>query len=121
MRLLNLPSEVLQWLSDGKLSAGHARTLVGHDDAVALARKIINNDLSVRDAERLVKSAKSTSSSSGSTSQKSKDADTLQIEAELAAHLGMKVSIDHAKNGESGKVTLNYKDLGQLDDLLRKP
>ena len=120
MRLLNLPKEVLQWLSDGKLSAGDARTLVGHEDATALAQKIIKNDLSVRDAERLVKAANSPTTTASSKASKSKDADTLQIEAELTAHLGMKVSIDHAKSGENGKITLNYKDLSQLDDLMRK-
>ena len=120
MRLLNLPSEVLQWLAEGKLTAGHARTLVGHDDAKALATQIINKDLSVRDAERLVKQSHAPAKPAGTTAPKTKDADTLQIEGELSAHLGMRVSIDHAKSGESGKITLNYKDLTQLDDLMRK-
>jgi len=120
MRLLNLPDDVLQWLSDGKLSAGHARTLVGHDNAKALAQQIISKDLSVRDAERLVKQSKSSATTTSPKQPAAKDADTLQIEAELSAHLGMKVSIDHGKSGESGKIVLSYKDLTQLDDLMRK-
>jgi len=120
MRLLNLPDDVLQWLSDGKLSAGHARTLVGHDNAKALAQQIIRKDLSVRDAERLVKQSKASQTTNSPKLSAAKDADTLQIEAELSAHLGMKVSIDHGKSGESGKIVLSYKDLTQLDDLMRK-
>ena len=54
-RLLNLPQEVLAWVREGKLSAGHARTLVTSDNAVEIAKQIISKGLSVRDAERLAK------------------------------------------------------------------
>lgn len=120
MRLLNLPDDVLQWLSDGKLSAGHARALVGHDDATALAQEIIKKGLSVRDAERLAKRGNTVSKKPVAATKPQKDADTAQIEAELTAHLGMRVSIDHDRNGESGIISLKYKDLNQLDDLMRK-
>jgi ParB family chromosome partitioning protein len=121
LRLLNLPDDVLRMLTDGQLSAGHARALVGHPFASALARQIVENGLSVRDAERLAKKdpnpGPKTPKAPKSVSEK--DADTRQIEAELAATLGMKVSIDHSDGGEGGKMVLNYRSLDQLDDLLR--
>jgi ParB family chromosome partitioning protein len=121
LRLLNLPDDVQRMLVDGQISAGHARALVGHPFASALARQIVENGLSVRDAERLAKKDPNAGASTpkAKTSSGSKDADTLQIEAELAANLGMKVSIDHSDGGEGGKMVLNYRSLDQLDDLLR--
>lgn len=120
MRLLNLPEGVRQYLTDGKLSAGHARALVGHDDAQKIADQIVLKGLSVRDAERIAKQgltkAKSTKSARVLTS---KDADTIQIEGELSAAIGMKVAIDHSADGEGGRMTITYKNLDQLDDLLR--
>jgi len=117
-RLLNLPTDVLVLLEAGQLTAGHARTLVGHEDASALAKTIVVKGLSVRDAEKLAKAPAKTQSNPVQPTQ-IKDADTIQIERDLAAHLGMKVSIDHSKNSEGGKVVLNYKSLEQLDDLLQ--
>ena len=117
LRLLSLPDEVLGFLVDGKLSAGHARTLVGHEDAAVLARKIIKGRLSVRQAEQLARSDKPARQSASAAPVK--DADTLQIERELAATLGMGVSINHAAGGEGGTLTLRYRTLEQLDDLLR--
>lgn len=121
LRLLNLPDDVQRMLTEGQLSAGHARALVGHPFASALARQIVENGLSVRDAEKLAKKDpnKANPTPKPKISGSSKDADTLQIEAELSATLGMKVSIDHAGNGEGGKMVLNYRSLDQLDDLLQ--
>jgi ParB family chromosome partitioning protein len=121
LRLLNLPDDVLRMLTEGQLSAGHARALVGHPFASALARQIVDGGLSVRDAERLAKQDpnKGPSTPKAKKPSSAKDADTLQIEAELAATLGMKVSIDHSDGGEGGKMVLNYRSLDQLDDLLR--
>eukprot|EP01013_Petalomonas_cantuscygni_P008699 TRINITY_DN21435_c0_g1_i1.p1 TRINITY_DN21435_c0_g1~~TRINITY_DN21435_c0_g1_i1.p1 ORF type:complete len:279 (-),score=29.48 TRINITY_DN21435_c0_g1_i1:97-933(-) len=116
-RLLSLPAEVLDLLTTEKISAGHARTLVGRDDASALARQVAEKGLTVRDAEKLTRKPRQ-APKSGPTSS-SKDADTRQIELELAAHLGMKVSIDHKDGSEKGTVTLQYRSLQQLDDLLR--
>ncbi len=120
LRLLNLPDPVLGWLTEGKLTAGHARALVGHDDATKLAQHIIQKQLSVREAERLAKSGipqpGNKRSPAGSTA---KDADTVQIENELSAHLKMKVAIDHKPGQDGGKLTIGYKSLEQLDDLLR--
>lgn len=121
LRLLNLPEPVQTWLEQGKLTAGHARALVGHDNATDLARHIIDKQLSVRDAEKLARTGLPGASKTPASrpSAKTKDADTVQIENELTAHLKMKVSIDHQADGEGGKLTLNYRSLEQLDDLLR--
>lgn len=119
VRLLTLPDAVQTLLQDGKLSAGHARTLVGHPDADSLAVQIVKNGLSVRDAEKLSKASKSTPKKTKRAQTVSKDADTVQIEKELTAQLGMKVSINHTEGKENGQVTLSYRDLEQLDDLLR--
>ncbi len=118
LRLLTLPDAVQSMVSDGTLSAGHARTLVGRDDALALARKMTMDGLSVRAAERLVREP-ARSPRRADAASRAKDPDTLQIEQELTAALGMSVSIDHAPGGEGGKMTLRYRSLEQLDDLLR--
>lgn len=119
VRLLSLPDTVQAFLADGRLSAGHARTLVGHPDADRLAAEIVKGGLSVRAAEKLAKSEKPTRTKKSPASTKAKDADTVQIENDLAAQLGMKVNIAHAAGKENGQVVLHYRDLEQLDDLLR--
>ena len=121
MRLLTLPQEVQAHVIEGRLSAGHARALIGQDQPDQLARRIIHDGLSVRETEELVKLKKSKAEKSVTNKAKpaQKDPDTVQIEKELAANLGMKVSIDHKAGQESGKLVLNYKNLDQLDDLLR--
>ncbi|KAA9006830.1 ParB/RepB/Spo0J family partition protein [Histidinibacterium aquaticum] len=118
LRLLTLPDAVRELMIEGKLSSGHARTLVGREDSEALAARIVKEGLSVRAAEKLTKAPKSTGPT-GSSSRKEKDADTRQIEAELAAALKMKVEIDHKEGTEGGTVTIRYANFGQLDDLLR--
>ncbi|WP_394151654.1 ParB/RepB/Spo0J family partition protein [Loktanella salsilacus] len=120
MRLLQLPAEVLDWLSDGKLTAGHARTLVGHPEAKLLAQQIIGKQMSVREAERLTKKGPPAERRSSQARSKDKDPDTVMLERELSAALGMSVSIDHAAGQEGGKLTVTYKTLAQLDDLMRQ-
>ncbi|MBT5294371.1 MAG: ParB/RepB/Spo0J family partition protein [Octadecabacter sp.] len=119
VRLLTLPDTVLSYLADGRLSAGHARTLVGHPDAEKLAAEIVKKGLSVRNAEKLVKSTKFSVPKKKTIRVSTKDADTIQIESDLSAQLGMKVNIDHAAGKENGQVVLHYRDLEQLDDVLR--
>ena len=119
VRLLTLPDTVLSYLADGRLSAGHARTLVGHPDAEKLAAEIVKKGLSVRNAEKLVKSTKFSAPKKKTIRASTKDADTIQIESDLSAQLGMKVNIDHAAGKENGQVVLHYRDLEQLDDVLR--
>ena len=119
IRLLTLPDSVQSYLQNGTLTAGHARTLVGHPDADKLAAEIVKKGLSVRDAEKLVKVSKKISNNSKLNKRAIKDADTVQIENDLTAHLGFKVNIAHSAGREHGQVILNYRDLEQLDDLLR--
>ena len=119
VRLLTLPDTVLSYLADGRLSAGHARTLVGHPDAEKLAAEIVKKGLSVRNAEKLVKSTKFSAHKKKTIRASTKDVDTIQIEGDLSAQLGMKVNIDHAAGKENGQVVLHYRDLEQLDDVLR--
>lgn len=119
LRLLNLPEEVQGYLVSGQLSAGHARTLVGHDYAVELAREVIQRKLSVRETEQLAKKGPAIKKRSVPGAPVPKDADTIQIENELSATLGMKVTIDHPSGADSGKMVIGYKSLDQLDDLLR--
>jgi ParB family transcriptional regulator, chromosome partitioning protein len=119
MRLLSLPEDVQAFVVSGELSAGHARALIGHPQASELARKIIQNKLSVRDTEQLARQGQAAPRNARRSQVVAKDADTLQIEQELAAALGMSVSIDHRPGEEGGKLTLGYRSLAQLDDLLR--
>lgn len=119
LRLLNLPDEVQDFVRDGKLSAGHARTLVTADNPVELARQIIAKGLSVRAAEALVKSPKP-NASRPPRQKAEKDADTRALEGDLSAALGMNVKIDHAAGGESGTVSVRYASLDDLDTLCGK-
>ena len=122
MRLLSLPDSVQQMVTDGKLSAGHARALVGHDDALSLAQTVVKKGLSVRATEALVKKGLSTSgkarAKSGASSRR-KDADTVALENELSAALGMRTEIDHDPKGENGRLIISYRSFDQLDDLMR--
>ncbi|WP_108813325.1 ParB/RepB/Spo0J family partition protein [Loktanella sp. Alg231-35] len=119
LRLLNLPDEVQNYLISGQFSAGHARALVGHDQAVRLAREVLQRKLSVRETEKLAKKGPAIKKRSVPGAPVPKDADTVQIENELTATLGMKVTIDHSAGAEGGKLAISYKSLEQLDDLLR--
>jgi ParB family chromosome partitioning protein len=119
MRLLSLPDDVQAIVVTGELTAGHARALIGHPLASEFARRIVQNKMTVRDAERLVREGPASPSSVRKPRNMDKDADTLQIEQELSAALGMGVSIDHQTGAEGGTLTLRYRTLAQLDDLLR--
>lgn len=119
LRLLSLPDEVQGYLVTGALTAGHARTLVGHPQAVSLAREYIQRKLSVREAETLAKKGPPLKRRPVPGAPVAKDPDTVQIEGELSATLHMKVTIDHKAGEEGGKITISYKSLEQLDDLLR--
>ncbi|MTE00773.1 ParB/RepB/Spo0J family partition protein [Paracoccus sp. YIM 132242] len=119
LRLLNLPDQVQEYLKDGKLSAGHARALITADNPAALARRVIDNGLSVRETEDLVrKQAKDPNSGDQAKTlhRDTKDADTRALEADLAAQLKMAVTIKHMPSG-SGTVVISYRDLEQLDRL----
>jgi len=117
MRLLQLPKEVLDLLKDGKLTAGHARALITTENPVVLARQVVKQGLSVRETERLAKGPKTRPEKV--KLQPAKDADTRALEGDLSANLGMKVLVDHKAGKESGKLTISYKTLEELDDLCR--
>ena len=117
LRLLALPGEVKEMISDGRLSAGHARTLMSSSDPLALAREILEKGLNVRQAEALAQSGKPRKSRPRAGSGP-KDPDTAHLEESLSESLGLKVSIDG--KGESGRVTIHYRTLEQLDSLLGK-
>lgn len=118
LRLLNLPDEIQNQVIGGQLSAGHARALLTADDPLALAKVAIQKGLSVREVERLAKDAKPEPKTG---SQKPvKDADTLLLEKDLRAALGMKVTINHTAGAESGTVQIHYKSLEGLDEVCRR-
>lgn len=116
LRLLNLPTDVLDLLRAGKLTAGHARALVPSPRASELARQVVLKGLSVRETERLaVAPAGSGKASGGGKRGEEKDADTRAIEGDLSANLGMSVRIDHGPAGDGGVLTIRYRTLEQLD------
>ncbi len=118
LRLLNLPEDVQQLVQEGRLSAGHARALITSDNPSELAKAVVKGGLSVRQTETMVK--KKTGDGTVPRPKKAavtKDADTRALESDLSAILAMKVSIDHSAGGESGRVTIIYENLDQLDDL----
>jgi ParB family chromosome partitioning protein len=115
LRLLNLPSDVLDLLRAGKLTAGHARALVPSARASELARQVVLKGLSVRETERLAVAPAAGKGGSGARRDNEKDADTRAIEADLTANLGMSVRIDHGAAGDGGQLTIRYRTLEQLD------
>ncbi len=121
LRLLTLPDGVKAALEAGKLTAGHARALVNAEDAEALAQKIIAKGLNVRQTEALLREGKSDGGDSRPQTVPSrpvKDADTLALERDLSELLGLKVSFEI--KGQGGSLTIHYKTLEQLDDVLQR-
>ncbi len=116
LRLLSLPESIIIFLKEGKLTSGHARALVGLKNSEFLARKIIEESLSVRDIENIVKKRlfQSDNIIKKETSLK-KNVDTLNLEQDLKLALGLKTSIDHNENSGGGRIVIKYKDLEQLD------
>lgn len=117
LRLLNLPSDVQDMVKSGDLSPGAARVLVTMDNPAKLARKIVDEGLSVRQVEKLSK--KKPSNRASSPSRPTKDQDTLALEGDLSAAIGMKVDINHSES-HGGKITISYDHLDQLDDICRR-
>jgi ParB family transcriptional regulator, chromosome partitioning protein len=115
LRLLQLPPEVLDWLRQGQLTAGHARALITTDDPVALARQVISRSLSVRQTEKLAKAPRGPAAAKA-PQRPDKDADTRALEQDITAALGMKVAIDH-RSDDAGSVVITYRSLDQLDQL----
>jgi ParB family chromosome partitioning protein len=127
VRLLKLPDPVKRMVREGKLSAGHARLLVGHVNALVLAELAIDEGYSVRQLEEWVREEPGMpgDSTMDKIQQKirkneasMKDADTRALERRMSDVLGLEVSVDH--KGEGGTLHIKYKDLDQLDAVLRK-
>jgi ParB family chromosome partitioning protein len=122
LRLLKLPESVQELLRSGALSAGHARCLIGRGDAEALAARIVNEGLTVREVEALVQERKPAAGKA--KKRNSKSADTRAAEAELKEALGLEVDIRSGR-GEKGELRIRYASFDQLEDLrhrlLRRP
>lgn len=116
LRLLTLPEEVQMMVRGGALSPGHARALITSHDALGLAKIVVGKGLSVRETEKLVR--KITPAKRPRTDgPQAKDADTMALESDLSASLQMMVTITHEPGTEAGKITINYKNLDELDAL----
>jgi ParB family chromosome partitioning protein len=113
MRLLKLPESVQAMVQQGRLTAGHARALVGREDAEALAEKVVAQELNVREVELLVQQPIGEDGARPSRTRE-KDADTRAFEKELSDLLGLKVEIKRG-SGESGLLTIKYGNFDQLD------
>ncbi len=116
MRLLKLPESVQALVRDGSLSAGHARALIGREDAETVALEIVKKGLNVRDVEALVMGRKPASGSASSKPAAQKDPDTRAAERELSDALGLSVVINPG-NGEAGEVVVRYKTLEQFETI----
>lgn len=116
MRLLELPQPVRDMVADGRLSMGHARAIVNAPNAEALAREIVERDLSVRDTEKLAREAKPGTAGGKSGTAKAApiaNADIAALERQLGDILGLKVAIEHGEKG--GRISIGYSTLDQLD------
>jgi len=113
LRLLTLPKEVITLIENGNLSQGHAKVLVGLENAFFVAKKIIDKKLSVRQAENLVRIFKTT----GKSKYILKDSNLKQLESELINKIGLNVSINNKKNN-SGSIYFEYKNLDQLNRII---
>ena len=113
LRLLGLPDEVLSMVETGDLSAGHARSLIGLNNAAEIAKKIISKKLSVRQSEVLARQFKEKKIKL----VHKKDANILDLQKDLEEKTGLSVSINNKKNN-SGSISFEYRDLDQLDRLI---
>jgi ParB family chromosome partitioning protein len=116
LRLVGLPEEIKRMISDGLLTAGHARCLVNVPDNIRLAKIIVNKNLSVRQAEFLVKKEQVFSSSKKNTTN-NKDTNIKSLENDLELLMGIKVDIKNKKNN-SGEIKFSYKNLEQLNKII---
>ncbi|MEM7665386.1 MAG: ParB/RepB/Spo0J family partition protein [Pseudomonadota bacterium] len=124
-RLLNLPEKVLDLVEAGRLSMGHARALIGQEDAATLAQRAVNDNLSVREIEKLVRkiakqvNGRANGAGGGAQPQSvrdaTSDADIAAVQSHLEEFLGLPVRIKADSDPRSGAVTIRYRTLDQLD------
>ncbi|HTS41798.1 MAG TPA: ParB/RepB/Spo0J family partition protein [Xanthobacteraceae bacterium] len=117
LRLLRLPETVKAYINAGKLSAGHARALVNLPDPETTARDIVERGLNVREVEAIGQ-ARAKAAGKKVRARVHKDADTIAMEKRVSDALGLSVSVDH--RGTGGTVHIKYRDLDQLDEILRR-
>ena len=115
LRLLKLPEKILSLIKDNKLSAGHARLLIGREDALEIAQIIIKGSLSVRDLEKLLKNFNQKKPSPNKI-----DPNIVSITKKLSDHLGLNVKIDFKKENQKSKIIINCNSLDQLNGLIEK-
>jgi len=115
LRLLKLPEKILSLIKDNKLSAGHARLLIGREDALEIAQIIIKGSLSVRDLEKLLKNFNQKKPSPNKI-----DPNIVSISKKLSDHLGLNVKIDFKKENQKSKIIINCNSLDQLNGLIEK-
>jgi len=113
LRLLNLPQEILKYVEEKKITAGHAKILVGLDNAIFIANKIIEKKLSVRQAENFVKIFRKKSS----VFKASKDPNIKSLELDVSDKIGLYVSIKNSKRNK-GTITFSYNDIDQLNKII---
>lgn len=116
LRLLSLPDSIKQLIKEGKLTAGHARALVGLDNAEAIAEQIINKGLSVRQVEELVAKLKDSHKNEPKKAP-AKNEDLAEIEKDLIKKLGLRIKITPSRQG-GGKVVMQYASVAELDMIL---
>ena len=112
LRLLSLPKEVIELIQSNKISQGHAKVLVGLENAGFVAKKIVEKKLSVRQSENLVRIFKTKK-----VIKKEKDPNLRQLESSLINQIGLNVSIKNKKNN-TGTISFEYKDLDQLNNII---
>jgi ParB family chromosome partitioning protein len=123
LRLLKLPEKVKSYIQSGKLSAGHARMLIGQPHAEALAEEIVSRGLNVRQVEAMAREASQQSGKGQGKGRKAngaaeKNADLMALEKRLSDALGLVVSIDD--RGRGGVLSIRYRNFDQLDEVLRR-
>lgn len=116
LRLLGLPEEIQSMIADGRLSAGHARALIGVEGALDIAREIVARALNVRQTEALVRARNEQATKPRAA--KTKNPDLVALERDLSDRLGLRVTV--ADRGKGGTLTIAYSSLDQLDGLLRR-
>jgi ParB family chromosome partitioning protein len=115
LRLLKLPEDIQAYVRNGDISAGHARCLVGVENAADFVKEIISKGLSVRDVEALVQTGLQGSAGKAKKGRE-KDADTKAFEKELTDSLGLKVQVKLG-SGENGELRIRYTNFEQLDEI----
>ena len=115
LRLLKLPKKVITLLEDGSISAGHARLLIGKDNALELVLRVIKNNISVRELEKIINNKKPKI-----LKQKKEDINIIASLKNISDTIGIKVNIDYKDGYEKSKVIFHCSNLGQLNNLINR-